>query len=91
MPEMSQSAKNTISPMPWAERLVRVLAQVAGSKLHPGELELVLGQVADLVVMDAAADHDRRQRIARVLVDAPLHLLHAHAGDGREPLELGET
>src|SRR5581483_9534262 len=46
------------------ERLVRVLAQVALRELHAGERRLVLGEIGDLVRVDAVLDDDRRQRVA---------------------------
>src|SRR5207302_1088109 len=56
------------------ERLVRVLAQGSGSGPDAGELDAPLGEVVDLICVDAALDDDRRQRVARVLADLPLDL-----------------
>ena len=72
------------------ERLVRVLAQVALAEADAREVELVLREIAHLVVVDAAPDDHRRERVAGVLTDAPVDLLEVDAGDRGEMFELVE-
>src|SRR5207237_10502620 len=73
------------------ERLVRVLAQVALGEADAREVELVLSQIAHLVVVDAAPDDHRREWIAGVLANAPVDLLEVDTRDRGEMLELVES
>ncbi len=67
---------------------MRVLAQVAGGEPDARELDLVLGDVVDLVVVDPAADHHRGQRVVCALAQSRLELLHGDADDRGQTAQL---
>ena len=70
------------------QRLVGVAAQVGVGELHAGELDRVLLEVVLLILVDAATQHDRGQRVVRVRLDLREDLPDGDVRHHRELCEL---